>query len=97
MMAMMHWPYSITFRDRLVGSVVRANEPGSMAADIDLNDGRREARFVMELQSRQGRWNIRLRRSAGLIDVGTGAAHLHRERPQQVAAACAVAGPARLL
>jgi hypothetical protein len=39
----------------------------------------------------------RLRRSAGTLDVCTDAPYLHRERSQQVAAACAVAGPARLL
>src|SRR5262249_22397321 len=43
------------------------------------------------------RRNNRLRRSAGSIDVGSRAAYLYRERSQQVAAARAVAGPARLL
>jgi hypothetical protein len=40
---------------------------------------------------------LRLSRSVGSIDLSTGVAHLRRERAQQVAAACAVAGFARLL
>ena len=40
---------------------------------------------------------LRLSRSVGSIDLSTGVAQLRRERAQQVAAACAVAGFARLL
>ena len=58
--------------------------------EFDIIQGR------MRMQSRDTAGGPRLRR-AGPIDICTGAAHLYRERSQQVAAARAVAGLAGLL
>jgi Uncharacterised protein family (UPF0184) len=63
-----------------------------------IGDARRPRRIQLLWSCRRRRRRkIRLRRSNGLIDVCAGAAHLHGERSQQVAAACTVAGSARLL
>jgi len=76
-------------RHKLSQSRLVQSNPASRP-ELDIIQGR------VRMQSRDTAGGPRLRR-ARPIDVCTGAAHLHRERSQQIAAARAVAGPARLL
>jgi hypothetical protein len=55
------------------------------------------AQHAYSFADRPARGHEVLRRCVRFTDLHTGVAHLHRERAQQVATACAVAGFARLL